>query len=112
MDKEEKKKDIDNFLSHLKDFVSSKAQDIVDSANADCWDSMVGMGSFASEEKLGKSLYKLFDIDINSSIGEAGGYANIQDRILHLDLNMTKEVAMLKPLLKKDENGWYYETAF
>ena len=54
----------------------------------------------------------IFNIDINSSIGEAGGYANIQDRILHLDLNMTKEVAMLKPLLKKDENGWYYETAF
>ena len=62
--KKNKIEDIDNFLSNLKDFVSAKAQDITDSANADCWDSMAGMGSFSTEEKLEKSLYKLFDIEI------------------------------------------------
>jgi len=63
-EKKDKIEDIDNFLSNLKDFISTKAQDITDSANADCWDSMAGMGSFSTEEKLEKSLYKLFDIEI------------------------------------------------
>jgi len=62
--KKNKIEDIDDFLSNLKDFVSAKAQDIVDSANAVCWDSMCGMSSFSFEEKLEKSLYKLFDIEI------------------------------------------------
>lgn len=65
--KKDKIEDIDNFLSKLSDFVSSKAQDIVDSANTNCWDSMAGMSSFADEEKLEKSLYKLFDIEIESN---------------------------------------------
>ena len=55
---------INEFLYNLKDFISTKAQDIVDSANADCWDSMVGMSSYNAESKLEKSLYKLFDIEI------------------------------------------------
>jgi len=58
-----KKEQINEFLSSLKYFIEAKAQDIVDSANADCWDSMAGMSSFSYEEKLGKSLYKLFDIE-------------------------------------------------
>ena len=58
-----KKEKIDDFLYDLKDFISTKAQDIVDSANADCWDSMVGMSSYNAESKLEKSLYKLFDIE-------------------------------------------------
>ena len=64
MNKEEiKKEKIDNFLSDLKEFISTKAQDIVDSSNADCWDSMVGMSSYGAESKLDESLYKLFDIE-------------------------------------------------
>lgn len=62
--------DINEFMSSLSDFVSAKAQDITDSANASCWDSMVGMSSFSAEEKLEKSLYKLFDIEIESNEDE------------------------------------------
>ena len=65
--KEKREKHIENigtFLSDLKDFVSLKAQDIVDSGNSDCWDSCVGMGSLSSESNLEKSLYKLFGIRI------------------------------------------------
>ncbi len=59
-----KKEQIDEFLLDLKEFISTKAQDIVDSANADSWDSMVGMSSYRAESKLEKSLYKLFNIEI------------------------------------------------
>ncbi len=58
-----KKEKINDFLYCLKDFISTKAQDIVDSANRSCWDSMAGMSSYNSESKLEKSLYKLFDIE-------------------------------------------------
>ena len=62
-DQEEKKENINIFLSDLTSFVDAKAQDIVDSANRDCWDSMAGMSSFSYESKLEKSLYKLFGIE-------------------------------------------------
>lgn len=61
---EEKREEINDFLLDLKEFISTKAQDIVDSTGADCWDSMVGMSSYESECKLEKSLYKLFGIEI------------------------------------------------
>lgn len=63
-DREEKIEHINKFLSDLTSFIGAKAQDIVDSANADCMDSMAGMGSFRYEEALEKSLYKLFGIEI------------------------------------------------
>ncbi len=63
-EREEKIKKIDEFLLSLKEFISTKAQDIVDSANVDCWDSMVGMSSYKAESNLEKSLYKLFNIEI------------------------------------------------
>jgi len=58
-----KKEQINEFLSSLKYFVEAKAQDIVDMGNDSLWDSMAGMSSFSYESKLEKSLYKLFDIE-------------------------------------------------
>lgn len=63
MNKEKKIEHINEFLSDLKSFIEAKAQDIVDSANADCWDSMAGMSSFKYEQDLEKSLYKLFGVE-------------------------------------------------
>jgi hypothetical protein len=60
----EKIEHINEFLSDLTDFVGAKAQDIVDSANADVWDSMAGTSAFSYESKLEKSLYKLFGIEV------------------------------------------------
>lgn len=66
-DKVKRKKHIENignFLSDLKEFISAKAQDIIDLGNSDCWDSCAGMGSLTSESNLEKSLYKLCGIEI------------------------------------------------
>lgn len=62
-EREEKIEGINNFLSSLKLFIDASAQDIVDSANRDCFDSCAGMSSFGYESDLEKSLYKLFGIE-------------------------------------------------
>jgi len=51
-------------------------------------------------------------VKARGSFGAADGYISIRERVLHLDLTEEKSIAVLKPLLKKGEKGWYYETSF
>ena len=51
-------------------------------------------------------------LSARGSFGTAKGYLSIDKRILHLDLTEEKSIDVLKPLLKKGEKGWYYETSF
>lgn len=51
-------------------------------------------------------------VDAEGSFGEMGGNIALTDRILRLDFNETKNIEILKPRLKNDEKGWYYETSF
>lgn len=44
--------------------------------------------------------------------GEVAGTVDLVNRNLHLDINDTKELDMLKSQLKQGEKGWYYETSF
>ena len=46
------------------------------------------------------------------TFGRAEGYVSLNNRIIHIDLVEEKSIEALKPLLKKGEKGWYYETAF
>ena len=46
------------------------------------------------------------------SFGRAEGYVSLNKRVIHIDLVEEKSTKALKPLLKKGEKGWYYETAF
>jgi hypothetical protein len=58
-----KREKIENFLLCLDNYVSDKAQDIVNSNDNDAWDSMVGFSAIASGEKLSAALYDLFDLE-------------------------------------------------
>ncbi len=51
-------------------------------------------------------------LQAKGSFGAANGYFSIDKRVLHIDLTEAKSIDMLKPLLKKGEEGWYYETSF
>ena len=55
-----KREQISEFMSILEDYVKSEITD----ATADAWDSCAGFSSYRSKEKLEKSLYKLFDIEV------------------------------------------------
>jgi len=46
------------------------------------------------------------------SFGVASGYISIKNRLFHLDITEAKSIDVLKPVLKKGEKGWYYETSF
>ena len=52
------------------------------------------------------------NVDIRGMFGEITGNIDLAQRTLHLDFNETEEIEILKPKLKKDEKGWYYETSF
>ncbi len=51
-------------------------------------------------------------VDASGSFGAMAGKIDLNERKVHLDFNESKNVEMLKPQLKKDEKGWYYETSF
>ncbi len=51
-------------------------------------------------------------IDAQGSFGELKGAVSLDDKTLRLDFNESKGIEMLKPKLKNDEKGWYYETSF
>jgi len=57
-----KKEQIDEFLNNLADYVSAEASDAA--TPPDGYDSFRGMGSWDAKCKMEKSLYKLFDIEI------------------------------------------------
>ena len=61
-----------------------------------------------------QSIFKPYrvKIDATGSFGVAHGYADLKNRILHLDLTEPKSISSIKRYLKKGEKGWYYESKF
>ena len=51
-------------------------------------------------------------VEAQGSFGSLNGAVALADKTLRLDFNESKGIEMLKPKLKKDEKGWYYETSF
>jgi len=51
-------------------------------------------------------------VDANGSFGNVEGEANLLQGAVHLNFVETKEIGTVKPFLKKDEKGWYYEGSF
>jgi len=60
------------------------------------------------------SVLKPYLIKINAigSFGLANGYANLKQRVIHLDITEAKNITPIKKLLKRGEKGWYYESRF
>jgi hypothetical protein len=61
--------------------------------------------------------YALWDplhisIEAKGSFGGLHGAVALADKTLRLDFNESKGIEMLKPKLKQDKKGWYYETSF
>ena len=52
------------------------------------------------------------NVKAQGSFGAMQGNIAFIDRTLRFDFNETQNIAMLKPKLKEDEKGWYYETSF
>ena len=46
------------------------------------------------------------------SFGTVFGEANLREKTVHVDFDETKEIGMIKQMLTKGEEGWYYETSF
>ena len=51
-------------------------------------------------------------VEAEGSFGTMDGKIDLNERKVHLDFNESKNIAMLKPQLKKSEKGWVYETSF
>lgn len=51
-------------------------------------------------------------IEASGSFGAMDGVADLKERKVRLDFNESKNIEMLKPQMKKDEKGWFYETSF
>jgi hypothetical protein len=51
-------------------------------------------------------------VDASGSFGSMAGKIDLGERKVRLDFNESKNIEMLKPQLKKDEKGWFYETSF
>ena len=51
-------------------------------------------------------------VDASGSFGSMSGYVDLSERKVRLDFNESKNIEMLKPQLKQDEKGWFYETSF
>ena len=51
-------------------------------------------------------------VEALGSFGAMDGKIDLNERKVHLDFNESKNIAMLKPQLKKGEKGWVYETSF
>lgn len=63
---------------------------------------------------LGHSVMAPFSVSVEAvgSFGSMAGEIYLNERKVHLDFNESKNIAMLKPQLKKGEKGWVYETSF
>jgi len=51
-------------------------------------------------------------VDVNSSIAKVDGLVDLAQRKVRLDIENSPNIKMIRPMLKKDEKGWYYETNF
>jgi len=52
------------------------------------------------------------DLDAKGVFGEVTARVNMLERTVHVDVNDTSKLEMLKPWLKKGEKGWFYEKSF
>ncbi len=50
-------------------------------------------------------------VTARGSFGAIDGKVDLNESKVRLDFNESKHIEMLKPQLKKDEKGWYYETS-
>ncbi|NPA51184.1 MAG: hypothetical protein GXO02_06110 [Epsilonproteobacteria bacterium] len=72
---------------------------------------------FPIEIKDATALYTILNplkviIKAKGNFGEIEGYYNIKEKLIHLDITKPKDLAPIKPLLKKGKKGWYYEQRF
>jgi len=54
----------------------------------------------------------IIPLDINGSFARINGEVNIKKRKVRLNFVSTYDIEILKRFLKKDKEGWYYETSF
>jgi hypothetical protein len=54
----------------------------------------------------------IIPIDINGSFGTIEGKTDIKKRKVRLNFVSTYDIEVFKKFLKKDKEGWYYETSF
>ncbi len=64
--------------------------------------------------ELKESIFKPFYIKLyaTGSFGKADGYIDLKSHLVHIDLREPKDIGAIKKLLKKGEEGWYYESKF
>ena len=63
------------------------------------------------------AVYSIFSplgvsLEASGSFGGMEGFADLREKKVRLDFNESKKIEMLKPQLKQDEKGWFYETSF
>jgi len=61
--------------------------------------------------------YQIFNplnisVDANGSFGHAIGSIDLSDKKVHIDFVKTKNIEVIKSLLKKGKKGWFYEKSF
>ncbi|MEA3417775.1 MAG: hypothetical protein U9Q90_00070 [Campylobacterota bacterium] len=52
------------------------------------------------------------NLSLSGAFGKAEGSIDLDSRSIHLDLTEEQKIGKLKSMLKKGEEGWYYETSF
>ena len=64
--------------------------------------------------ELKHSILKPFFIKLsaNGSFGAASGYIDLKNHFVHIDITEAKDIAPFRAILKKGEEGWYYESKF
>jgi hypothetical protein len=55
---------------------------------------------------------QILHLKAKGSFGKVDGEVSLNKREVHLDFVETKQIDMLRSVLKKGEKGWYYETSF
>lgn len=63
---------------------------------------------------ISQNILSPFDIKVKAEgpFGQASGSVDLNQRMVHMDINETKGLGMLKSKLKQGEEGWVYETSF
>ena len=64
--------------------------------------------------KINQSILKPYRVKIDAigNFGIANGYADLKNRVVHIDITKAKDINSIKRYLKKGEKGWYYESKF
>jgi hypothetical protein len=62
------------------------------------------------EHSILKPLY--VDLNISLASGNEKGYIDLDSGLLHIDIKNKKSISILKNILTKSKEGWYYEYKF